>query len=93
MLENIEKEMKIDLKDQKKPGSLNVLIISSSAVACLPFISGFKNTKGKWRLIKLFAKHIKIGQQRDQLKKNFAIGIGTPNRIKQLVCKIILLIE
>lgn len=83
MIESIDKEMDLKLSEQNNPGSPTVIIIASSAVGCLPFISGLKTSK--WRTIKLFAKHIKITQQKELLKKSFPIGVGTPNRIQQLV--------
>ena len=82
----LDQQLDIGLGKEKNEGAPGVLIISSSAVGCLPFISGIKSNKGKWKVVKLFAKHIKLGEQQHLLQKPVSIGIGTPNRIMQLVC-------
>ncbi|NXU63663.1 CMS1 protein, partial [Horornis vulcanius] len=42
--------------------------------------------KGDCRVLKLFAKHIKIKEQMNMLEKGvFHIGVGTPGRVKALV--------
>ena len=79
-------DLDLNLGKENVPGSPTVLIISSSAVGGLPFISGIRKQKNNWKLVKLFAKHIKIAEQERLLQKKVSIGIGTPNRILQLVC-------
>jgi len=44
-----------------------------------------QNSNGSWNVIKLFAKHLKISDQLKELAKPVSIGVGTPNRIQQLI--------
>jgi len=84
LIESLATQTKLNIGQESRNGAPSVLLVSSSAVGCLPFISGLKTSN--WRVMKLFAKHIKIAQQIEQLKtRKVSVGVGTPNRILQLV--------
>ncbi|XP_064594677.1 protein CMSS1-like isoform X2 [Liolophura sinensis] len=74
-------------KTEPDPGSPLVLLIASSAIRSVDLVrqvSDFRDNKGK--LAKLFAKHAKLEEQQNFLKKTVIhLGIGTPNRIKKLL--------
>ncbi|KAH9494662.1 hypothetical protein Btru_020470 [Bulinus truncatus] len=71
----------------KKNGSPCLLIITSSAIRAVELnrqIKGFLD--GKCKVAKLFAKHMKIEEQKKFLSKtNCQVGIGTPGRILMLI--------
>ncbi|KAJ3317166.1 cms1 ribosomal small subunit [Boothiomyces sp. JEL0866] len=67
----------------KSHTKLKVLIISSSALRCLEI---YKEVREKAKTIKLFARHLKINDQIESLKKEpFLIGVGTPGRIRKII--------
>ncbi|KAJ3253744.1 cms1 ribosomal small subunit [Boothiomyces macroporosus] len=67
----------------KSHTKLKVLIISSSALRCLEI---FKQVREKAKTIKLFARHLKINDQIESLKKEpFLVGVGTPGRIRKII--------
>ncbi|KGL75440.1 Protein CMSS1, partial [Tinamus guttatus] len=73
-------------KNHKETKSLVMLVICSSALRSLELIKSMTAFKGDCRVLKLFAKHIKIKEQMTMLEKGvFHIGVGTPGRIKALV--------
>uniref|UniRef100_A0A8C3B5X5 Cms1 ribosomal small subunit homolog n=1 Tax=Cairina moschata TaxID=8855 RepID=A0A8C3B5X5_CAIMO len=73
-------------KNHKEKKSVVMLVICSSALRSLELIKSMTTFKGDCRVLKLFAKHIKIKEQINMLEKGvFHIGVGTPGRIKALV--------
>ncbi|KAM6290260.1 protein CMSS1 isoform 2-T2 [Porphyrio hochstetteri] len=73
-------------KSHKEKKSVMILVICSSALRSLELIKSMTAFKGDCRVLKLFAKHIKIKEQMNMLEKGvFHIGVGTPGRVKALV--------
>ncbi|KAJ1116912.1 hypothetical protein NDU88_005117 [Pleurodeles waltl] len=73
-------------KNHKKKKSLLVLIVCSSAHRALDLIKLLTVFKGDAKVLKLFAKHIKIKEHIKLLEKGVAhLGVGTPGRIKALI--------
>ncbi|KAM6418416.1 protein CMSS1 isoform 2-T2 [Pluvialis apricaria] len=73
-------------KNHKEKKSVVMLVICSSALRSLELIKSTTAFKGDCRVLKLFAKHIKIKEQMNMLEKGvFHIGVGTPGRVKALV--------
>ncbi|NXG05393.1 CMS1 protein, partial [Sakesphorus luctuosus] len=73
-------------RNHKEKKSVVMLVICSSALRSLELIKSMTAFKGDCRVLKLFAKHIKIKEQMNMLEKGvFHIGVGTPGRIKVLV--------
>uniref|UniRef100_A0A8B9YZ94 Cms1 ribosomal small subunit homolog n=1 Tax=Buteo japonicus TaxID=224669 RepID=A0A8B9YZ94_9AVES len=73
-------------KNHKEKKSVVMLVICSSALRSLELIKSMTAFKGDCRVLKLFAKHIKIKEQMSMLEKGvFHIGVGTPGRVKALV--------
>ncbi|NXC67891.1 CMS1 protein, partial [Anhinga anhinga] len=73
-------------KNHKEKKSVVMLVICSSALRSLELIKSMTAFKGDCRVLKLFAKHIKIKEQINMLEKGvFHIGVGTPGRVKALV--------
>ncbi|XP_038202213.1 protein CMSS1 [Arvicola amphibius] len=73
-------------KTHSEKKSVLMLIICSSAVRALELIRSLTAFKGDAKVMKLFAKHIKVQEQVNLLEKRVIhLGVGTPGRIKQLV--------
>ncbi|XP_058694247.1 protein CMSS1 isoform X2 [Poecile atricapillus] len=73
-------------RSHKEKKSVVMLVLCSSALRCLELIKSMTAFKGDCRVLKLFAKHIKIQEQINMLEKGvFHIGVGTPGRVKALV--------
>ncbi|XP_074708064.1 protein CMSS1 isoform X2 [Strix uralensis] len=73
-------------KNHREKKSVVMLVICSSALRSLELIKSMTAFKGDCRVLKLFAKHIKIKEQMNMLEKGvFHIGVGTPGRVKALV--------
>ncbi|XP_041278370.1 protein CMSS1 isoform X5 [Onychostruthus taczanowskii] len=73
-------------RSHKEKKSVVMLVLCSSALRSLELIKSMTAFKGDCRVIKLFAKHIKIKEQMNMLEKGmFHIGVGTPGRVKALV--------
>ncbi|XP_050189090.1 protein CMSS1 isoform X2 [Myiozetetes cayanensis] len=73
-------------RNHKEEKSVVMLVICSSALRSLELIKSMTAFKGDCRVLKLFAKHIKIKEQMNMLEKGvFHIGVGTPGRVKALV--------
>ncbi|XP_020640621.3 protein CMSS1 [Pogona vitticeps] len=73
-------------KNHTEKKSVVMLIICSSALRCLELIKSIAAFKGEGRVMKMFAKHIKIQEQIRILEKGtIHVGVGTPGRIKALV--------
>ncbi|XP_005097782.1 protein CMSS1 [Aplysia californica] len=71
----------------KKLGSPCLLIITSSAIRAVELNRQIKDfLDGKCKVAKLFAKHMKVEDQKKFLSKtNCQVGIGTPGRISVLI--------
>ncbi|MBN3303499.1 CMS1 protein, partial [Amia calva] len=68
--------------------SVVLLIICSSAHRTLELIKQLTTFKGESKVLKLFAKHIKVEEQIKLLDKGVThIGVGTPGRITALIDK------
>ncbi|KAI1899846.1 hypothetical protein AGOR_G00065980 [Albula goreensis] len=68
--------------------SLALLIVCSSALRAIELIKQLTTFKGEAKVVKLFAKHIKVEEQVKLLEKSVThIGVGTPGRIKALIEK------
>ncbi|KAL4656921.1 protein CMSS1 isoform X1 [Arapaima gigas] len=66
--------------------SVILLIVCSSALRTIELIKQLTTFKGEARVLKLFAKHIKVKEQVRLLEKGVThIGVGTPGRIKALI--------
>lgn len=73
-------------KNHSEKKSVLMLIICSSAVRALELIRSMTAFRGDSKIIKLFAKHIKVQEQVKLLEKRVMhLGVGTPGRIKELV--------
>ncbi|XP_063070686.1 protein CMSS1 [Engraulis encrasicolus] len=68
--------------------SLVIIIACSSALRVLELIKQLAVFKGEAKILKLFARHIKVEEQVQLLKKFVShIGVGTPARIAELIQK------
>uniref|UniRef100_A0A1A7XTU5 Cms1 ribosomal small subunit homolog n=1 Tax=Iconisemion striatum TaxID=60296 RepID=A0A1A7XTU5_9TELE len=75
-------------KQHTEKSSVVVLIVCSSALRTIELIKQLTAFKGEARVMKLFAKHIKIEEQVKLLQKGVThIGVGTPGRISALIEK------
>ncbi|XP_060626707.2 protein CMSS1 isoform X1 [Anolis sagrei] len=73
-------------KNHTEKKSLMILVICSSALRCLELIRSMAAFKGEGKVMKLFAKHIKIQEQVKKLEQSVIhVGVGTPGRVKALV--------
>ncbi|CAH6792426.1 Cmss1 [Phodopus roborovskii] len=73
-------------KTHSEKKSVLMLIMCSSAVRALELIRSLTAFKGDAKIMKLFAKHIKIREQVKLLENRVIhLGVGTPGRIKELV--------
>ncbi|XP_038622008.1 protein CMSS1 isoform X1 [Tachyglossus aculeatus] len=73
-------------KNHKEKKSVLMLIICSSARRALEVMRSMAPFKGDCKVLKLFAKHIKIQEQVRLLEKSVIhLAVGTPGRIKALV--------
>nr|XP_051715337.1 protein CMSS1 isoform X7 [Oryctolagus cuniculus] len=73
-------------KNHNEKKSVLMLIICSSAIRALELIRSMTAFKGDSKVMKLFAKHIKVQEQIKLLEKRVVhLGVGTPGRIKELV--------
>ncbi|XP_040836518.1 protein CMSS1 [Ochotona curzoniae] len=73
-------------KNHSEKKSVLMLIICSSAIRTLELIRSMTAFKGDSKVMKLFAKHIKVQEQIKLLEKRVVhLGVGTPGRIKELV--------
>uniref|UniRef100_A0A2K5VQY3 Cms1 ribosomal small subunit homolog n=1 Tax=Macaca fascicularis TaxID=9541 RepID=A0A2K5VQY3_MACFA len=73
-------------KNHSEKKSVLMLIICSSAIRALELIRSMTAFRGDSKVIKLFAKHIKVQEQVKLLEKRVLhLGVGTPGRIKELV--------
>uniref|UniRef100_A0A8C5LQB3 Cms1 ribosomal small subunit homolog n=1 Tax=Leptobrachium leishanense TaxID=445787 RepID=A0A8C5LQB3_9ANUR len=73
-------------KNHKEKKTVLVLLVCSSAHRVLELIKLINAFRGDAKILKLFAKHIKIQEQIKRLENNVIhIGVGTPARIKALI--------
>ncbi|XP_020013183.2 collagen alpha-1(VIII) chain isoform X4 [Castor canadensis] len=73
-------------KNHNEKKSVLMLIICSSAIRTLELIRSMTAFKGDSKVMKLFAKHIKVQEQVKLLEKHVVyLGVGTPGRIKELI--------
>ncbi|XP_055450239.1 protein CMSS1 isoform X1 [Psammomys obesus] len=73
-------------KTHNEKKSVLMLILCSSAVRALELIRSLTAFRGDAKVMKLFAKHIKVQEQVKLLEKRVVhLGVGTPGRIKELV--------
>uniref|UniRef100_A0A8C0RA10 Cms1 ribosomal small subunit homolog n=1 Tax=Canis lupus familiaris TaxID=9615 RepID=A0A8C0RA10_CANLF len=73
-------------KNHNEKKSVLMLIICSSAVRALELIRSMTAFRGDSKVMKLFAKHIKVQEQVKLLGKRVVhLGVGTPGRIKELI--------
>ncbi|XP_034042062.1 protein CMSS1 isoform X2 [Thalassophryne amazonica] len=74
------------LKQHTEKSSIVLLIVCSSAVRSIELIKQLMTFKGEAKVMKLFAKHIKVAEQVKLLQKGVThIGVGTPGRISALI--------
>uniref|UniRef100_H3CB24 Cms1 ribosomal small subunit homolog n=1 Tax=Tetraodon nigroviridis TaxID=99883 RepID=H3CB24_TETNG len=75
-------------KTHTEKSSVVLLIVCSSALRTIELIKQLTAFRGAAKVLKLFAKHIKIEEQVKLLQKGVThIGVGTPGRISALVEK------
>ncbi|CAN9497548.1 unnamed protein product [Ophioblennius macclurei] len=75
-------------KQHTEKSSLVLLVVCSSALRAIELIKQLTSFKGDAKVIKLFAKHIKIEEQAKLLQKGIThVGVGTPGRIGALIEK------
>ncbi|KAM9089172.1 protein CMSS1 isoform 4-T4 [Megaptera novaeangliae] len=73
-------------KNHSENKSVLMLIICGSAIRALELIRSMTAFKGDSKVMKLFAKHIKVQEQVKLLEKRVVhLGVGTPGRIKELI--------
>ncbi|XP_041858576.1 protein CMSS1 isoform X2 [Melanotaenia boesemani] len=73
-------------KQHTEKSSVVILIVCSSALRVIELIKQMTTFKGEAKVVKLFAKHIKMEEQVKLLQKGIAhIGVGTPGRICALI--------
>ncbi|KAM6224983.1 protein CMSS1 [Rhynchocyon petersi] len=73
-------------KNHNEKKSVLMLIVCSSAIRALELMRSMTAFKGDSKVMKLFAKHIKIQEQVKLLEKRVVhLGVGTPGRIKELI--------
>ncbi|CAL9690365.1 unnamed protein product [Knipowitschia caucasica] len=75
-------------KQHTEKSSAVMLIVCSSALRTIELIKQLTSFKGEAKVLKLFAKHIKIDEQVKLLQKGVThIGVGTPGRLSALIEK------
>nr|XP_040126420.1 protein CMSS1 isoform X2 [Ictidomys tridecemlineatus] len=73
-------------KNHSEKKSVLMLIICSSAIRALELMRSMTAFRGDSKVMKLFAKHIKVQEQVKLLEKRVVhLGVGTPGRIKELI--------
>ena len=71
------------MKNKLEAGHPVVVIVCSGARRAVQVIKSLSQTL-KYRVAKLFAKHLKVEDQVEDLKKKFPIAVGTPSRLMKL---------
>ncbi|XP_029936267.1 protein CMSS1 isoform X2 [Myripristis murdjan] len=73
-------------KQHTDKSSVVLLIVCSSALRTIELIKQLTTFKGEAKVLKLFAKHIKVEEQVKLLQKGIThIGVGTPGRLCALI--------
>ncbi|XP_056145861.1 protein CMSS1 [Lampris incognitus] len=73
-------------KQHTEKSSVPLLIVCSSALRVIELIKQLTTFKGEAKVLKLFAKHIKVEEQVKLLQKGVShIGVGTPGRLCALI--------
>ncbi|KAM6985106.1 protein CMSS1 [Aplochiton taeniatus] len=73
-------------KQHTEKSSVVLLVVSSSALRAIELIKQMTAFKGEAKVLKLFAKHIRVKEQVKLLEKSVThIGVGTPARLRSLV--------
>ncbi|CAM9207289.1 unnamed protein product [Choristocarpus tenellus] len=76
-------EWKSKLSKDAARGSPTVLVVCSGARRCVKVIKAL--TAFRCQVLKLFAKHLKMDEQKTMLRKAcFPLAVGTPGRMRQL---------
>lgn len=70
--------------DDPNIGAPYVVFITPSAIRAVEIGRAFKKIQMNTRVVKLFAKHLKIDQQREELSHDVRVAIGTPHRLLKL---------
>mmetsp|Transcript_18194 Transcript_18194/g.51332 ORF Transcript_18194/g.51332 Transcript_18194/m.51332 type:complete len:231 (+) Transcript_18194:180-872(+) len=76
------------LKAAENPNCvMRVLVLCSSGIRCCDVFRELRTLAGPKALVaKLFAKHMKLKEQREMLaEKSVFAGVGTPNRVRALL--------
>lgn len=75
-------------KQHTEKSAVVLLIVCSSALRTIELIKQMTAFKGEAKVLKLFAKHIKVEEQVKLLQKSIThIGVGTPGRLHALIQK------
>ncbi|XP_076857549.1 protein CMSS1 [Brachyhypopomus gauderio] len=75
-------------KQHTQASSVLLLIICGSALRTIELIKQLTTFKGEAKVLKLFARHIKVEEQLKLLSKGVThIGVGTPGRVNVLIQK------
>uniref|UniRef100_A0A3B4A7I3 Cms1 ribosomal small subunit homolog n=1 Tax=Periophthalmus magnuspinnatus TaxID=409849 RepID=A0A3B4A7I3_9GOBI len=76
-------------KQHTQKSSAVILIVCSSALRTIELIKQLTTFKGEAKVLKLFAKHIKVKYEQVKLLQKGVthIGVGTPGRISALIEK------
>ncbi|KAJ3347575.1 hypothetical protein HDU91_006742 [Kappamyces sp. JEL0680] len=70
----------------KSHTKIKVLIVCSNALRCLEIIKELRASMPKIMVAKLFARHLKVSEQIELLKKTpFLVGVGTAARISKII--------
>ncbi|KAM8857016.1 protein CMSS1 isoform 2-T2 [Synchiropus picturatus] len=73
-------------KQHTEKSSVVLLVVCSSALRCIQLIKLLTAFRGEAKVLKLFAKHIKVEEQVKLLQKSVThVAVGTPGRIGALV--------
>eukprot|EP00808_Paulinella_micropora_P013156 g26376.t1 len=86
--QELTQKLKTSTLQGRSRSSPVLLALSFSARRALLFSQHLKALQPKARVLKLFAKHIKVQEQIDSLKKSHvhvAMAVGTPARVVQLL--------
>jgi len=70
--------------DDPTIGAPYIVFITGSAIRAVEIGRAFKKIPMNTRVVKLFAKHIKFDEQREELSHDVRVVIGTPHRLLRL---------
>ena len=66
----------------REKGAPSLLFVTGAATRATDLHRELKDfNTANLRVAKLFAKHMKVEEQKDMLKKKTYVGVGTPNRL------------